>query len=118
MDSQKYSDLRRQVLQVMNTHSVKRPNRCRRKSCPSALIPTYFTKSVLALKEGELKEIEEYSGKSPETSPSASPKASPSRTKRKYASTDRTGMIKKELDKAEHIQKEVKNCLNSTVMAN
>ena len=69
MDPHKYSDLRNQVVQIMNKHSTRRPNRCRRKSCPSLIIPTHFTKTVMSLDEDDFKEIEEYSSNSGTNSP-------------------------------------------------
>lgn len=101
MDPQKYSELRRQVVQVMNRHSSRRPNRCRRKSCPSLLIPSYFTKAVAELDKDHFKEIEEYNGQ-------ASPKK---KSRRKPRAVTDKGSIRKELEKVGKIQKEVEICL-------
>jgi hypothetical protein len=69
------------------------------------------------MEEGEFKELENYAAKA---SPQASPQTSPLRTKRKSvkASTDRTGMVKRQLDKAIHVRKEVQSCLKGVAVVN
>lgn len=75
MDPFRYNELRRQVLDVMNKHSLQRPSHSahsRRKSCPALEIPTHFTKTVMTLEKEHLNDITDHLG---EPSPPISPKA-------------------------------------------
>ena len=70
MDYIKYNKLRKDVLDIMNKHSSRRPTHSRRKSCPALEIPNHFTKTVLSLEKEHFEEIEELVGN---PSPPASP---------------------------------------------
>jgi hypothetical protein len=59
MDHQKYNDLRRKVVNNMFENSKRRKSG-RRSSCPSLLIPSYFTKTFLTLEKDDLDDIQSY----------------------------------------------------------